>query len=147
MRSGCLERLYTLKDKGEMLAILLNCGDMLASSREEFQGDAPSTPKKVKRFEVFKVKVGTKYVEQVFLGEVCGGACLECAGNLKVFPLIESCDNTHRKGLFFSSKQEGYEIVRHALCGGYLVMLKVNRREDRYNVIGKLTEFTDERIA
>ena len=79
-----------------MLAVLFHRSDVRATAREEFQRDASRASEEVKGFEVFKVHVGAEHVEEVFLGKVRGRACLERAGNFKVFPLIKTSNDAQR---------------------------------------------------
>ena len=91
-----IELLQTVGDETVMVAIHLYADDMGAATRYQFEGDAARTREEVEGCGILKVQITRQYVEDVFLGEVGRGSCLETPWNLKVPALIFSCDNPHR---------------------------------------------------
>ena len=93
-----IELLQTVGDETVMVAIHLYADDMGAATRYQFEGDAARTREEVEGCGILKVQITRQYVEDVFLGKVGRGSCLETPWNLKVPSLIFPC--CFRKTIF-----------------------------------------------
>ena len=93
--SGIAQGGEHLANEAEMLVVFLDADDAPGSAREELEGDAARAAKEVEGMEAFKVEVGTEDVEEVLLGEVGGGSCLEGGGDGEVASFVFSGYGTH----------------------------------------------------
>ena len=91
-----LQLVDKLLDELEMQRILLNAYDTGTSTGKQFESDAAGSCKQVKgNGFLFPVNVGIKYVEEILLGKVGSGTCLECTGNIEMTSLVFTCYYTH----------------------------------------------------
>ena len=91
-----LQLVYELLDEPEMQRILLYAYDTGTSTGKQFKSDATGSCKQVKgnRF-IFPINIGIKNVEEILLGKVGSGTCLECTGNIEMTSLVFTCYYTH----------------------------------------------------
>ena len=85
----------TLGDEGEVTTVLLDGHHLLASARKKFERDATRSAEEVECTGFFKFDVGTQHVEEVFLGKIRCGTCLERTGYLKMAAFVDACDDSH----------------------------------------------------
>ena len=67
----------------------------LATPRHQFQRDAAGAREQVQCFAAVEVNILSQYVEDVFLGKVCRGPCLERTRYIEMPPLVFPGDDTH----------------------------------------------------
>lgn len=80
-----------------VVAVFLHTDDQIAASGHEFDADAACTGKEVEGANsvIFKIHVSAgQYIEQVLLGKIRCGACLEERGG-QAPPFIYSTDYSH----------------------------------------------------
>ena len=91
-----IELLQAIGDETVVVAIHLNADDMGAATRYQFEGDAARTREEVEGCGAFKVHIACQDIEDVLLGKVGSGSCLETPWNLKVPSLVYACNDSHR---------------------------------------------------
>ena len=80
----------------EMQRILLYAYDTGTSTGKQFKSDAASSCEQVKgNWFLFPINVGIQYVEEILLGKIGSGTCLECTGNIEMTSLVFTCYYTH----------------------------------------------------
>ena len=82
------EFVYALLYEACMVSVHLHADHLVTASAEQFQRYAASACKKVERSTAFKVNVAHHHVEDVLLGKVCSGTCLEGAWHLEMTSFI-----------------------------------------------------------
>ena len=91
-----LQLVYKLLDEPEMQRILLYAYDTGTSTGKQFKSDAASSCKQVKgNGFLFPINIGIKNVEEILLGKVGSGTCLECTGDIEMTSLVFTCYYTH----------------------------------------------------
>ena len=79
-----------------MVAVHLNTYHMFATTRYQLERDTTSTRKQVEGVDTFEIDIAVQYIKNVLLGKIGGRACLERAGDIKMSPLIDTSNNSHR---------------------------------------------------
>ena len=82
-------------DKPVMVAVGLDADYVAAAPREQFERDAARAGEQVEGSGAFEVDIPREHIEDVLLGEVGRGPCLECARYVEVTSLIFSGDDAH----------------------------------------------------
>lgn len=91
-----LELLLDLIYMGMVRRLALYGDDAPAATRHELEADAACAGKEVEDVgALLEVDEVVQYVEEVLLGKVRGGACLEVAGHLEGAALVFSADYSH----------------------------------------------------
>ena len=91
-----LQLVDKLLDELEMQRILLNAYNTGTSTGKQFESDAAGSCKQVKgNGFLFPINIGIKNVEEILLGKVGSGTCLECTGNIEMTSLVFTCYYTH----------------------------------------------------
>ena len=94
-----LQLAYDAADEGVVVAVLLDGHHPGTAAGHQLEADAARAGKEVEGLHpVFLevIVVGGQYIEEVLLGKVRGGTCLECAGHVEVPPLVDATDYSHR---------------------------------------------------
>ena len=91
-----IEFFQTVGDEAVMISILFDADDVGAAARHQFEGDAARAREEVEGCGAFKVHITRQDIEDVLLGKVGGGSCLETPWNLKVPSLVYACNDSHR---------------------------------------------------
>ena len=99
----------TLPNESGVVAIGLYAYHLLTSAAGQFQGDASRAGKEVKRRFAVEIDVALQHVEDVFFGEICRRARLECAWNVETATFIAASDNSHDVEIILSS----VDVERH----------------------------------
>ena len=79
-----------------VVAVHLYAYHLFATTRYQFERDTTSTRKQVEGFDTFEVDIIVQYIKNVLLGKIGSWSCLERAGDIKVSPLIDTCNISHR---------------------------------------------------
>jgi len=90
-----LQLLNDRGDKGIMDMVHFDTGDIAASSRSKFEGDATGPCKKIQNFGLFKIYPVVQNVEQVFLGKVSGRPGLKILSGVEEPPLHFAANYSH----------------------------------------------------
>jgi len=93
--------LHTLADERGVVAVCLHAYHRRATARQHLERYAARACKEVESVGSVKVDVSADDVEDVLLGEVGGGSCLEGSGNVEVATLVYSCYYSHIVLLFY----------------------------------------------
>ena len=81
-----------------MAAVLLDRHDAATTAREKFEGNAARASEEVERRRFLEIDVGAEDVEEVLLGEICGGTRLEGAGHFEMAAFVFTRYDTHSVG-------------------------------------------------
>ena len=85
-----------LLDEAVVVAIHFDADDVGTAARYQFEGDAARAREEVEGCGAFKVHITRQDIEDVLLGKVGSGSCLETPWNLKVPSLVYACNDSHR---------------------------------------------------
>ncbi len=91
-----VEFLQAVGDETVVVAIQFDTEYMGTAARHQFEGDAARAREEVEGRGSFKVHITRQDIEDVLLGKVGGGPCLETSWNLKVSSLVYACNDSHR---------------------------------------------------
>ena len=92
-----LDLTHDLGDEGQVLRVLLDGNDTVASSGNQLDADATCAGKQVEGCDtILEINViVAKDIEQVFLGKVCGRTCLECMGDVESASFVNTANYSH----------------------------------------------------
>ena len=91
-----IELLQAIGDETVVVAIHFDADDVGTAARYQFEGDAAGAREEVEGCGAFKVHITRQDIEDVLLGKVGSGSCLETPWNLKVPSLVYACNDSHR---------------------------------------------------
>ena len=78
-----------------MVTVQLYAHHLLTTSRQQFQRDAARSREEVQGCSALEVDIARQYVEDVLLGKVRGGSCLERTWDIEMPSFIYACDDSH----------------------------------------------------
>ena len=91
----CGELLQTVADKTVVVTVQLDTDDMGTAARGELKGDAARAGEQIEGCRALQVDVAIQHVEDVLLGKVGSGPCLERPRYVEVPSFVSSSNDSH----------------------------------------------------
>ena len=92
---GVTDTLHALADERMVGTVEFHAHHLGTASRQQFERDAAGSRKEVEGVSTVEVYVTVEHIEDILLGEVGGGTCLERTGHVEPAAFVFSGNDTH----------------------------------------------------